>query len=620
MQATQISPAAVWDVSGVLGSAVLRGPACKTGVWDLDYHLSPNLTWFIGPSPPLRGAALGTDGRQCKVEGETCKGAGDVQGMGLAFDSINRGLYVLDDVTDALHRGTFPVEMLTVEAVISIDTNVGVALAGIAAARLDGIEVGGFRYGKGWSVGYSVHVVSDTVSLIFSLAVAAAQVQVGMGGLQDVKAQVPRSRIKPGQLIHVVCIYDGAEAIIYLDGVELARQHLCQGSALEEGVAGCGAILYRDEADVMHSGNRALGLTLGVMDSLGDARKASHQGTLREIRLFKQALSPQQVKAAAARALDLELVEVACMPGNYGPYDGLEPCAPCQPGTISVYLQSSSCESCARDFYSPGPGSSECFLCPDGYATLDVGSSECTRDACLLGTHDCDPLATCRTSNASNTGFVCDCAKGFPGDGIGKGEGACQPLCGDGIVAGGETCDDGGLVVGDGCSEMCEIESDFECFNSPLGTSVCVCSGPPQKCCVAEHSLCLRAMARAGRPRGGHSAASAEADGHTDSPRSACLTAFSSCLQKAQGGAGGMPPAPDVPLFRLGQSQTYGLSRDDDLANVTRVPSACDAVQLQRCQLLESKCALTDATEDECLLLVTRCLAAVQCKQPDQTP
>ena len=81
-----------------------------------------------------------------------------------------------------------------------------------------------------------------------------------------------------------------------------------------------------------------------------------------------------------------------------------------------------------------------------------------------------------------------------------------------------------------------------------------------------------------------------------------------------------MPPAPDVPLFRLGQSQTYGLSRDDDLANVTRVPSACDAVQPQRCQLLESKCALTDATEDECLLLVTRCLAAVQCKQPDQTP
>ena len=59
----------MWDVSGVLGAAVLRGPACKTGVWDLDHHLSPNLTWFIGPSfalCPGGGAALGTDGTAVK--------------------------------------------------------------------------------------------------------------------------------------------------------------------------------------------------------------------------------------------------------------------------------------------------------------------------------------------------------------------------------------------------------------------------------------------------------------------------------------------------------------------------------------------------------------------------
>ena len=59
----------MWDVSGVLGAAVLRGPACKTGVWDLDYHLSPNLTFFYRTLVSLvssRGAALGTDGTAVK--------------------------------------------------------------------------------------------------------------------------------------------------------------------------------------------------------------------------------------------------------------------------------------------------------------------------------------------------------------------------------------------------------------------------------------------------------------------------------------------------------------------------------------------------------------------------
>ena len=33
-----------------------------------------------------------------------------------------------------------------------------------------------------------------------------------------------------------------------------------------------------------------------------------------------------------------------------------------------------------------------------------------------------------------------------------------QAVCGDGIVLGEEACDDGGLHVGDGCSEKCTIE------------------------------------------------------------------------------------------------------------------------------------------------------------------
>ena len=34
----------------------------------------------------------------------------------------------------------------------------------------------------------------------------------------------------------------------------------------------------------------------------------------------------------------------------------------------------------------------------------------------------------------------------------------CKPICGDGIQAGTETCDDGNTLSGDGCSARCQIE------------------------------------------------------------------------------------------------------------------------------------------------------------------
>ena len=50
---------------------------------------------------------------------------------------------------------------------------------------------------------------------------------------------------------------------------------------------------------------------------------------------MKEALNMEQVQAAKTRALDLHLSEIACSPGRYGHYEGLEPCVLCAPGTIS---------------------------------------------------------------------------------------------------------------------------------------------------------------------------------------------------------------------------------------------------------------------------------------------
>lgn len=48
-------------------------------------------------------------------------------------------------------------------------------------------------------------------------------------------------------------------------------------------------------------------------------------------------------------------------------------------------------------------------------------------------------------------------------------------MCGDGIVAVGEACDDNNTISSDGCSSTCLIETYYSCFGSP---SVCKYNGP----------------------------------------------------------------------------------------------------------------------------------------------
>jgi cysteine-rich repeat protein len=43
----------------------------------------------------------------------------------------------------------------------------------------------------------------------------------------------------------------------------------------------------------------------------------------------------------------------------------------------------------------------------------------------------------------------------------------CAPICGDGLITGGEQCDDGNLSIGDGCSATCTVEPGFSCMGHP---------------------------------------------------------------------------------------------------------------------------------------------------------
>lgn len=62
-----------------------------------------------------------------------------------------------------------------------------------------------------------------------------------------------------------------------------------------------------------------------------------------------------------------------------------------------------------------------------------------------------------------NIGTVCPCANAI-----------CHELCGDGILLGAFACDDGNLVNGDGCSDICTIEAGWDCsYGSANAASFC---------------------------------------------------------------------------------------------------------------------------------------------------
>ena len=50
--------------------------------------------------------------------------------------------------------------------------------------------------------------------------------------------------------------------------------------------------------------------------------------------------------------------------------------------------------------------------------------------------------------------------------------GTCSPICGDGLVTGGEECDDGNSWAYDGCSGSCTIECGWDCSSGSC-TGVC---------------------------------------------------------------------------------------------------------------------------------------------------
>ena len=70
----------------------------------------------------------------------------------------------------------------------------------------------------------------------------------------------------------------------------------------------------------------------------------------------------------------------------------------------------------------------------------------------------------CSAECTIECGYIC----------FGQGSESCRTQCGDGIVAGNEVCDDYNLLDLDGCDANCSaVETGWTCSNSLCNTSLC---------------------------------------------------------------------------------------------------------------------------------------------------
>jgi cysteine-rich repeat protein len=96
-----------------------------------------------------------------------------------------------------------------------------------------------------------------------------------------------------------------------------------------------------------------------------------------------------------------------------------------------------------------------------GTVSVGVNVTNVCGDGTLAGAETCDDGGTTPGDGCSPT---CTVEPGYTCTGQPS---SCTPTCGDGIAIGTETCDDGGTSPGDGCSATCTVEPGYTCTGQP---------------------------------------------------------------------------------------------------------------------------------------------------------
>ena len=523
---SEIYPARIAARDGVLGDAVLTGPGCKGGVWDIN----PGGVSACDVHPLVFNGSLGSSGYKGRAEAAVSGAACAVSRQpnldafaqvhrgvkGLRFDTVNRGLLVADAVDQLVRERKLPTDAFSLE----VHMTVGNARAGgrqvraLAAAQQDsaGLMGDGVSYSKGWSLLYETDEKQQTVMLRFSMALEANNVRNGQGRIRTLTHSMPVEAFVHQQWTHVVAVYDLHTLALYVNGTLAAQEAACHEAA-KEGVAGggCGGIQYPMVTDPQ--AREPTPLTLGMYENRQTGLSVAHEGMLAEVRMFREAL-PAHIIASAALRLLLGNPEGHCREGGYGVYQGLQPCQACAAGSYSSLPRRDECELCARGTWQATEGQKLCLSCPVRMTTAAPGAP--TEDACEEPdecaswsglANDCHANATCSKVPGS---FVCTCNEWYEGDGK-----SCHPVCGDGRVMPGEPCDDGNRLDSDGCSSSCTVEEGFSCPAPPSSdlASVCECLEDGEVCCARAYVKCLLESSRFTPDNHGHESAGIGSDG-----------------------------------------------------------------------------------------------------------
>jgi len=539
---SEIYPAHIAERDGLLGAAVLMGPACKGGVWDVDpagfsecdfhpllFNGSLGTSGYVGrrEKPERKGSRCGTS-RQPNLESFAMLHRGVAA---LRFDSVNRGLVVANAVDALVAEKRVPARAfsLEVQMTVAAGTGAGRQVRALAAAQQDsaGFVADGIPYSKGWSLLYETDTIKQTVMLVFSVSLDANNDVNNHGSMRRVAHSMPISTVANEQWSHVVAVYDLRTLTLYVNGTLAATSAACSdGAAAGEG--GCGGIVYPLATDPQ--ARDATPLTLGLYENRQTGMSVAHVGLLAEVRLFGEALPPHVI-AAASQRLMLGNPEAQCPEGSFGAYQGheftkvhsivplyskytdtgvltsenfwqgLEPCQKCPPGSFTQLPRRDECELCAHGTWHDQPGQIQCLACPKrqyerggvavslttakpGAASEDMCEEpdECAAWSGL--SNNCHPNATCTKVPGS---YTCTCNAGYEGGGE-----ICSPKCGDARVVPGEPCDDGNTLDSDGCSSTCTIEEGYTCLapanDSP---SICECTLDGEVCCARAYVKCL---------------------------------------------------------------------------------------------------------------------------------
>ncbi|CAD8127677.1 unnamed protein product [Paramecium sonneborni] len=134
----------------------------------------------------------------------------------------------------------------------------------------------------------------------------------------------------------------------------------------------------------------------------------------------------------------------------------------CQPSSICTSCVNNRCELCASEYFLSN--NQICIpICGD---SIQVPGESC-EDGLILpykGCQNCQPRCQTSCLNCSTSGLGCNQCK----IGYNKINYLCYSVCGDKIVTDDEQCDDGNLILGDGC-HFCQFSCQDSCLNCIKG-------------------------------------------------------------------------------------------------------------------------------------------------------